>query len=433
VSKDDALFAGRYRLGRLLGEGGMGKVYYAIQANLDREVAIKMVDADDDQPDALPRFQREARVAAALKHPNVVEIYDVGSDAEVAFLAMEFLRGTTLRDQMVDGVPMSLAETLMVAAQLSSALLAAHQMQVVHRDLKPENTFLETSHAGPPRVVVVDFGLAFIAGDSDRGRITRDGVVVGTPSYLSPEQAYAGHITEATDVYSFGAMLYEMLTGLPPFVGSDLNVLTQHLYVAPVSPSQRVPGLQLPRELEELVMSMLAKRPEDRPSIGEVDELLRLVEGTLSGRRARGRDARFLKDRRARMVSVATPRAETELPIPEAEAHEKRYVQLVGEVDFEFKLALASNAVVIVDADAEGESPPAEAVLLLSGDAKLVEAYSSSGMPVLASCPGDDMETLSSLARAGASDILTHPLSIDEVVRKLDRALRRAGRRRTKR
>jgi serine/threonine-protein kinase len=296
MSEDTPLLDGRYRLGHLLGEGGMGKVYRAVQVNLDREVAIKIVSASPEQPDAMPRFHREAQVAAALKHPNVVEIYDVGQSEGTAFMAMEFLRGSTLREEMEEGVGMALDQAMTIATQLSGALVAAHERGVVHRDLKPENIFLETTNSGVPRVVVVDFGLAFIAGDADRGRVTRDGVVVGTPTYLSPEQANASHIGTSSDVYSFGAVLYEMLTGIPPFVGSELNVLTQHLYVAPIPPRERVEGMALPRELEEHLLSMLAKRPEDRPRIHETDELLRLVDGTLSGRRARGRDARFLKD-----------------------------------------------------------------------------------------------------------------------------------------
>ena len=188
-----------------------------------------------------------------------------------------------------------------------------------------------------------------------------------------------------------------------------------------------VAGSTLPRELEELLMSMLAKRPEDRPGIEEVEEVLRMVEGTLSGRRARGRDARFLKDRQARMVSVARPVESTvDFPDEASEGDQRILLGVVGHLHFELRLALSSNGVSLVE---EGDERPADAVLVVDGTPELVSERAESGTPVLATCAGDDMEALSALARAGAADILTYPLAIDELMRKLQRALRRARRR----
>ncbi|EDM75672.1 serine/threonine protein kinase [Plesiocystis pacifica SIR-1] len=300
--------AGRYTLIELLGSGGMGAVYRARQLNLDREVALKLVHArllDDDEDDsALRRFEREARVAAALRHPNVIEIYDIGESEGVAYLAMELLRGENLRRRLrtIAG-PAPLAMVREVGLPLAEALVAAHAIGAVHRDLKPENVFLEDLPKGE-RVVILDFGLAFIAEDAQSGRMTQQGVVVGTPDYLSPEQARGREVGPASDVYSLGCILYELLTGRPPFVARRaVLMLTKHAHETPMHPSQWHPGV--PRKLDEFVMRMLRKRPEQRPEPGEVAAVLEAIDGGGSTRARSGvASARVPSTRSQRMISV---------------------------------------------------------------------------------------------------------------------------------
>ena len=298
--------AERYVVEHELGAGGMGKVYRAVQTSLRRPVALKVLSRELADDSGRRRFLREARVAAALRHPNAVEIYDVGHDGRLVYIAMELLGGSVLRDYMQqhpDG-RVAMAEALEITTQIAELLVAAHALPLVHRDLKPENVFVEHDREGRLRVRVVDFGLAFIEGDAETGRLTREGLVVGTPAFLAPEQAQGAHVGPAADVYSLGCVLYELLTGQMVFRGSHMNVLTQHVYVAPVSPRERAPEAGIPSDLDDLVLQMLSKRPEDRPSPEALVSALHEVKGTLAGQRHRGRDDGLLQGRAARMISV---------------------------------------------------------------------------------------------------------------------------------
>ncbi len=418
--------AERYEVLGKLGEGGMGVVYRARQLNLGREVAIKVLLPGDEGPETLRRFEREARVASALKHPNVVEIYDVGEHEGIVYLAMELLRGAPLRDLLGDrGEPLGLAIVLEIACALADALVAAHRINVVHRDLKPENIFLEQIADQATRVVVVDFGLAFIEGDDELGRMTKAGLVIGTPDYLSPEQAKGSDIGPASDVYSLGCVLYELLTGSVPFSGSQLSVLTQHLYVSPAPPSARQPSL--PRELDELVVAMLHKRPEERPGIAEVFEHLELLAGTLSGRRKRGGDAYLLHDRAVRMISLAPtmPLTSGLAQAPTATGNELR-IAVLGELDEDIELGLLSNEMALV----RWQGDPSVAALLFAPDepAERIAALVGLGLPVIAAIDPSDRNQLAAMLRAGAAEVTTRPLTIDNVVRSLRRADRRRRR-----
>ncbi|MFV8751955.1 serine/threonine-protein kinase [Nannocystaceae bacterium ST9] len=418
--------AGRYEILAKLGEGGMGVVYRALQLNLGREVALKLLLPGEEGPETLRRFEREARVASALKHPNVVEIYDVGMDEGLVYLAMELLHGAPLRELLGDaGEPLSLPATLEIACSLADALVAAHRIALVHRDLKPENIFIERLESNATRVVVVDFGLAFIDGDDKLGRQTKAGLVIGTPDYLSPEQAKGIDIGPASDVYSLGCVLYELLTGRVPFSGSQLNVLTQHAYVSPAAPSTRVPGL--PRELDELVVAMLRKRPEERPSIVEVDASLELLASTLSGRRKRGSEAYLLHDRAVRMISLAPtmPLATAHQQAPTPTGDELR-VAVIGRLDEDIELGLLSNEMALV---AWRGDPSAAELLFAPGEpAERIAELARAGLPVVAAVDPSDRLGLAAMLRAGAAEVTTRPLAIDNVVRSLRRADRRRRR-----
>ncbi len=268
-----------YRIDALIGRGGMGEVYRAFDTKLDRPVAIKVLGANDmDRRFLVERFVREARAASSLNHPHIVTIHDAGqSSAGQYFIVQELVDGDTLRALLAPRLPFDRA--LSLAAQLARALSAAHAAGIVHRDLKPENLMVR----GDGYLKVLDFGLARQvrqAGDSDAATETREdttpGTVLGTTAYMSPEQATAQPIGTSSDIFSFGVLFYEMLTGTRPFTGDGtlavLNaIMTQH----PVPPSRHDPDL--PAALDALVLAMLAKPAGQRPS---AEEIVRELDAT---------------------------------------------------------------------------------------------------------------------------------------------------------
>ena len=245
-------------LGRL-GQGGMGVVYKALQRRANRIVALKMIRGDAQLlPEQLDRFRAEVQAAARLKHPNVVQIYDVGEVDGRPYFSLEFLEGGSLKDLLARS-PMSSRAAADNLAGLARAADAAHRAGIIHRDLKPSNVLFDAQ--GTPRIA--DFGLAKRIED-DEGQ-TLPGQVVGTPSYMSPEQARGERraIGPGTDIYALGAILYEMLTGRPPFRGATSSE-TIHLVVTqePLAPSRLQP--RVPRDLETICLKCLRKEPEDR-------------------------------------------------------------------------------------------------------------------------------------------------------------------------
>jgi hypothetical protein len=251
---------GRYLIRRRLGQGGMGTVYLAHDTVLDLEVALKVPrPAGDSSPDFVGRFYREARAAAALRHPNLCRVYDAGQVNGVHFLAMDYVAGTPLSELIRSRGPWPEGEAVALARRVALALDAAHVKEVVHRDLKPANVLVRAD--GEP--VVVDFGLARRAAPGD-ARLTQSGTVLGTPGYMPPE-VVRGDVSShgpACDVYSLGVVLYELLTGRLPFEGSPPEVMSQILTSEPPRPSSLRPGLS--SQLEEVVMKAMAKRIGDR-------------------------------------------------------------------------------------------------------------------------------------------------------------------------
>ena len=260
----------RYEILALLGEGGMGQVYEARHLALDRHFAIKVLRRDLAQDDELAsRFIQEARATASVRHPNVVEITDFGRLDDRAggapYFAMELLVGETLGHIIKAGGPIPAGRAVRIIKQVAGALAAAHGCGIVHRDLKPDNVFLVGGVAGGAAsedVRVVDFGAAKIIGAS---RVTRQGIVFGTPHYMSPEQASGQPVDHRADIYALGVIMYEMFTGRVPFEADTyMGVLTQHMFVQPAPPSQLcTPACEL-GVLEEITMVCLAKKPEQR-------------------------------------------------------------------------------------------------------------------------------------------------------------------------
>lgn len=267
-----------YQVTRVIGSGGMGIVYEAIHPVVGQRAALKcLIGEHATDTDAIARFIDEARAASAVQHPNLVKIYNCGRlEDGTHFILMEFLAGESLRERLersqAPGTQLSMCASLRIAREVAAALEAVHQRGIVHRDLKPGNVFLVHAAAGDDAVRVVDFGIAKISHeDGGAARQTTEGKFLGTVVYASPEQCRMdGNIGTASDVYSLGIMLYEMLTGKPPFLGGMGTILGAHLFKEP-------PALR--GTAARLVHTMLAKAPASRPAMTEVvaalDQLLR--------------------------------------------------------------------------------------------------------------------------------------------------------------
>ena len=248
----------RYRVGRLIGAGGMGEVYLAEDEALQRKVALKLLPARFTQDhDRVLRFQREARAASALNHPNILTIYEIGLADSVHYIATEYIEGETLRQRMARG-PMLVSEVLDVAEGIASALAAAHDAGIIHRDIKPENVMVRPDGY----VKVLDFGLAkLVDGAPLKDSVT--GSVMGTLLYLSPEQAKGQQPDARSDLYSLGAVMYEMLAGRPPVTGENfLDIAVAIMYESPETPSAGREGV--PADLDRIVLKALEKDPERR-------------------------------------------------------------------------------------------------------------------------------------------------------------------------
>jgi eukaryotic-like serine/threonine-protein kinase len=270
---------GPYEIVALVGAGGMGEVYKARDTRLSRTVAIKLLPADmADRPDRRARFEVEARAISALSHPNICTLFDVGDEGGRSYFVMEFLEGETLDDRLARG-PLAPDEVVRFAAQIADALAHAHRARIVHRDLKPGNVMLTASGAGStgsPQVKLLDFGLALrpIAdsnGDAlstvsfDQRKLTAEGTILGTFQYMAPEQLEGRDADARTDIFAFGALLYEMASGRKPFEGASQATLIASILTAQPAPVSSVRGDSgLPPAFDHLVERCLAKQPDDR-------------------------------------------------------------------------------------------------------------------------------------------------------------------------
>src|SRR5581483_11929832 len=276
-------FEGKYRLDEVLGGGGMGTVYRATHLLIDRPVALKVLGQRfvGDQT-AQQRFRREARAAGRMQHPNAVTVTDFGATEDgYLYIVMELLEGRTLRDLLAHEGPLDPARAVSIMLQACGAVGAAHDAGLIHRDLKPANIFIEQRPNLPAMVKVLDFGVAKSVveeRDDDYNTLTQVGAIIGTPRYMSPEQCSASApLTPASDVYSLGIILYEMLTGVVPFnADTPLAVALKQVSEAPQSLRELLPSI--PAELEQVVLHALAKNPLERPQ--DANEFRRELHAT---------------------------------------------------------------------------------------------------------------------------------------------------------
>lgn len=256
----------KYRLDERLDEGGMGTVYRGTHLLIDRPVAIKVLNPRfvDDKA-AQERFRREARAAGRVRHINAVAVTDFGRTSDgLLYVVMELLEGRSLQDVLAREGALDTARAVAVMLQISAAVASAHEEGVIHKDLKPGNIFVVQRAHAPTMIKVLDFGIAKMAREAGDGletqRLVQTGAMTGTPRYMSPEQCDGAELTPASDVYSLGIILYEMLTGTTPFSGASASSLAeQHSSELPRSPREFVSAI--PPELEELVMHALEKDP----------------------------------------------------------------------------------------------------------------------------------------------------------------------------
>lgn len=445
------VFLDRYEIVALIGQGAMGCVYRAVHQTLGTTFAIKVLQPQHSfHEDYCNRFLREAKINAQLRHPNSVQVYDVGRWDQWLYIVMEHLQGIPLREHMTDGYPLDWAMTTTVATQLSDVLVAAHEISLVHRDLKPENIMVEYDDQGQQRMVVVDFGLAFIEQSEEMSRMTQDrGNVSGTPAYMSPEQAMGGELSTASDIYALGCILYELLTGHAPFEAATvMEILTRHMFVPPAPLRKVNPRLSAPPAIEQLVMRMLSKDPQQRPTAPEVQARLRDIIA-LPDHQGRGRKAQAHMTRRERMVEGATLKVDPEASVEHLETmdwrseHELALSTLSSpslgtRVGFftpqmpsdELVIALASNELISLHTPTLEACQGVELIIaqVQDRDVELISSLKAIA-PVIVPTPPGDMARISALLRAGADEVISWPIDAQELARKAKRIMRKSQRR----
>ena len=387
--------SGRYTVRRLLGEGAQKTVYLVHDRELDRDCALSLIKTELLNPEDLGRLRREAQAMARLTHANIVTVHDIGEEGGRPYIVCEYVSGGDLRDELRQtGGPFPLDRALDIAQDLCRALEVAHRRDIVHRDLKPENVWLTEDGSAK----LGDFGIALTIGGT---RLTIPGGIVGTAAYMSPEQALGREATPRSDLYSLGCVVYELVTGRPPFQGDDaIAVISQHINTRPVAPSRHNPDL--PQALDALILSLLAKVPEERPKSGEAvrEALAALAAAGAPAAQNIVQDAVNPLDRLATGVFVGRAQETQELrnALEEALSSRGRLLLLAGEPGIG-KTRLAGElatyaqlrgAAVLWGRCYEGEGAPAYWPWV-----QLIRSYVT----------GYDAQTLRSEMGAGAADI----------------------------
>ncbi len=459
------IVGGRYRVDRLLGVGGFGRVYAGTHTSLGEPVAIKfLLSLWVERADVRARFRREAVTLAKLRHPGIVSVHDFGEHGEELFMAMELVRGRGL-DKVIEaeGPALPVLQVLHWMDEILAVLEAAHGADIVHRDMKPENVMLLAAGDRTERIKVLDFGLALAQDTASRERLTASGTVQGTPSYMSPEQCRGRDVGPPTDIYAVGIMLFEMLSGRLPFDAPSMtDLIVKHMFVEP--PTMRELGAppDVTSAMESAVRRALSKEPSTRPSAAELRDLLKSI--------ARGDDAHTVAELNvaARLSNAAQSREERALGrgrVPDerageggrtADEHatvaggrappvrtEGPFVVLWGFAPdrrdaLQSALSVAGIRVRVCDA---GETPPVAVgdvpvrVVAVNGAANPVEMLAalqkhdaSKSVPARPAYVLDvaSVGETSALIRAGAADVAYASTAVDAMTQRLWKLLKKA-------
>jgi serine/threonine protein kinase len=271
----------RYRIIRKLGEGGMGAVYQAEHALIEKRIALKVLFPElTRRTDLVARFLQEAKSASRIGHENVIDISDFGQSPEgLVYIAMEYLDGHDLGHVIKTTGPQPWTRARPILMQIAKALRAAHEHGIIHRDMKPENVFLIQREGRPDFVKVLDFGIAkSVNEDGDAPRLTQAGMIFGTPEYMSPEQAQGQTPDHRVDVYALGCLMYHLLTGSVPFTADNfMGILTKHMFERVVPLRERAPGLGIPADVEAVCLRALEKERDKRWP--DMDQFYRALGG----------------------------------------------------------------------------------------------------------------------------------------------------------
>ncbi|MFY0569505.1 protein kinase domain-containing protein [Archangium lansingense] len=417
----------RFRVLRALGKGGMGAVFEAEQLGLGRHVALKVMHPHiASAPGFTERFQREAQVLARLRHPGTVEVYDYGLDSGFLFLAMELVSGETVDSLVMREGSLPVSRAVGLAVQVLEVLEAAHALGIIHRDLKPANLFLEP-HPGGERVKVLDFGLAALSGEL-HARLTQEGMSVGTPGFMSPEQMRGRQTDGRSDLYSLGCVLYELLTGFPPFpVMSSAEVVAAHLYKPVPSFHEVRPDLSLPERLESLVRKAMEKLPESRPpdAASMRQELLAVLAEPV------GPPPLPKKRGEGKKSERGLGRMQHEVPVPKPVAGGAPVAVLAPRhQDAAANTLVMSLAACGFQAWVASETEPWHAfgALLVVADGRESLAWARTlaarpgSPPVLLCGPADDWDLVTGALEGGLFDFVPLPLDPMDLTRKVSRA-----------
>jgi serine/threonine-protein kinase len=383
------LLADRYELREQLGSGAMGEVWRAADNLLERPVAVKVLRTDGSAD--TDRFRLEAQTAGRLSHPNVVGMYDFGSHQDLLYLVMEFVDGWSLAQELSLRGTLDPSEAAALAAQLASGLAAAHEQGVIHRDVKPANVMLTDDDTAK----IADFGIARFTDQAGAG-LTSTGKILGTAGYLAPERALGRPAQPASDVYSLGCVLYELLTGRPPFVApTTLAVVQQHVDTEPTPPVRLRP--EIPEPLSDYVLLLLAKDPAHRPTADQAADWLASYRRTS---RAGGADGRALPAAPAPALATTAPAPRAHAPRTTSPASPPaRRKQAVKTAVFGTGLAVVAGVAALgASLNTDGDSPqpppnPARTTVIVVTSAPEADTPTPASAPTTSAAPQRQRQT----------------------------------------